>query len=161
MGSREPDPRASPSVLDRLIDLDVRSGGVAPTGESPAEFRAAILRDLEWLLNTRRIAEPAGDEYAEVQRSVYHYGIPDISSLSGDSIAVRRRLMRQIEECIQIFEPRLGGARVTPAETGEGRHIRFVIEGTLRMDAGTERIVFDTVLETASGKFRVAGGRNA
>lgn len=152
------------SVLDRLMDFDPRAGGdpTIPWEESVRQLKGSLLRDLEWLLNTRRIAEPATDLYPEVQRSVYHFGIPDVSSLSGDSPTSRLKLMQHIEESIRLFEPRLTQVRVTPAE-GPRRHlqIRFVVEALLRMDPNPERIVFDTVLEAASGEFHVSGGDDA
>ena len=119
----------------------------------------ALLRDLEWLLNTRRVADAAPDRYPEVQRSVYHFGLPDITSLSGDSEAVRRRLLRQVEDTIETFEPRLEDVRVSPVESDDEnrRRIRFVIEGVLRMEPNPEHVVFDTVLETTSGEFAIGG----
>ena len=155
-----------PSVLDRLVDDAPREPADSPTtlAESARAFRAAVLRDVEWLLNTRRIAVPAPDSCPEVQRSVYHFGVPDVTSMSSDSDPARQRLLRQVEECISTFEPRISGVRVSPAVVRDeegGRRIRFVVEGTLRMDPGPERVAFDTELEPSSGKFRVTGDGNA
>ncbi|MEW5925891.1 MAG: type VI secretion system baseplate subunit TssE [Gemmatimonadota bacterium] len=154
------------SVLDRLLDDAPRVPADPPTtlAESARAFRAAVLRDVEWLLNTRRIAVSAPDACPEVQRSVYHFGVPDVTSQSGDSEPSRQRLLRQVEECIATFEPRISNVRVTPAVVRDaegGRRLRFLVEGTLRMDPGPERVAFDTELETSSGKFRVTGDGNA
>ncbi len=144
------------SVLDRLMDESPRGGAPHPGtwGATPLEFKEAFLRDLEWLLNTRRVPDPRA-EFPELQRSVYHYGLPDVTSLSADSPDAHKRLARDIEECIRIFEPRLVSARVyiAPAEEKGERRVRFVIEGMLRMDPHTERVVLDTVLETPTGRF--------
>jgi type VI secretion system protein ImpF len=164
MAAPESDRTVRLSVIDRLIDPSPRTAGDPPItwAESVRRLKESLLRDLEWLLNTRRIAEPAPDQYPEVQSSVYHFGIPDISSLSADSDVSRLRLMRHIEKSIEIFEPRLMRVRVSPTgEGGEAREIRFVVEALLRMDPNPERVVFDTVLETASGEFRVSGGGDA
>lgn len=166
MESRRDDGRTvRQSVLDRLIDLDPLVGDAAPAGweASVRALQAAVLRDVEDLLNTRRIAEPAPDRYPETQRSVYHFGLPDVSSLSGDSEVVRRKLLRQVEECIQLFEPRLTAVRVSPVEVSDDgpRQIRYVIEALLRMEPNPERVAFDTVLEIASGTFRVSGASHA
>ncbi len=128
--------------------------------QSVNRLKHSLRRDLEWLLNTRRIAEPAGDAFTEVQKSLYHYGLPDISSMSSDSPDVRRRLMRLVEETVSIFEPRLAGARVSILESREKgrRHVRFMIEGMLQMDPSPEPIAFDTMLEISSGKFQISGG---
>jgi type VI secretion system protein ImpF len=160
MAARGAERTVRQSILDRLID---EADPPSSAAETVRAFRAAVLRDVEWLLNTRRIAEPAPDACPELQRSVYHFGIPDITSLSADSDGARKRLLRKVEECIALFEPRLSGTRVTlaPDEEGGGRRIRFVVEGMLRMDPSPERVVFDTVLETSSGKFKVGGVANA
>jgi len=161
MSSRPGEPRIRLSVVDRLL---AAGGGTASLSESVTDLRDAVRRDLERLLNTRRIAEPAPDEYPEVQNSIYHYGLADITSLSGDSDPARRRLIRQVEDAIELFEPRLTNVRVTAVETparADRRQIRFHIDAMLRMDPEPERVAFDTVLETASGRIEVAGDTDA
>ena len=149
------------TVLDRLIDENLRSGADAPMRwrESVSSLKASLLRDMEWLLNTRQVAEPAPESLVELRRSVYHYGLPDITSLTGHREEVSQVLLREIEEAIQLFEPRLTAVRVTPARTGDEtrREIRFTVEGLLRLDPNPERVVFDTVLDSSSGKIMVAG----
>lgn len=165
MANREVERTVRQSVLDRLVDLEPKRSADPTTtwSESVRQLKEAVLRDLDWLLNTRRTPETAPDAYPEVQRSVFHYGLPDITSLSGESEVVRRRLIRQVEECIQLFEPRLTGVRVSPVEVEEEskRKIRFIIEAVLRMEPNPERVMFDTVLEISSGKFLVSGERSA
>lgn len=157
------EPTVRLSVIDRLMQAGEWDGGDASWVGSVEALKQSLVRDLEWLLNTRRIAEPAPDAYPEVQRSVYHFGLPDISSRSADSLDVQQGLSRDIEECIQIFEPRLTDVRVSvrPSEEKGSRLARFVIEALLRMEPNPERVVFDTVLETPTGKFFVRGGENA
>jgi type VI secretion system protein ImpF len=153
------------SVLDRLIDLAPRQPADEPSSlaRSSAELKAAVRRDVEWLLNTRRIAEPAPDDLVEVGRSVYHFGLPDISSMSADAPDVALALRRHVEEMLALFEPRLFNVRVsTPEESfGARRQLHFRIEALLRMDPNPEQVQFDTVVEVASGKFQVAGERRA
>jgi type VI secretion system protein ImpF len=147
------------SVIDRLIDTAPSLAADPPVtmDESVRQMKRSVLRDLEWLLNTRRTPEPAPDQYPEVQQSVYNFGVPDISSLSADSPASRDKLLRHIEESIRLFEPRLTAVKVTPAEKSgtANREIRFVVDALLRMEPNPDRIVFDTVLTTSSGEFRV------
>jgi type VI secretion system protein ImpF len=162
--SQGTEPTIRLSIIDRLLD---QSGGVGESSagwsESVEALKQSLVRDLEWLLNTRRIAEPASDSYPEVQSSVYHFGLPDISSRSADSVEVQQALSRDIEECIRIFEPRLTDVRVGLRQSTEegSRLARFVIEGLLRMEPNPERVVFDTVLETPTGKFFVRGDADA
>lgn len=155
---------AQPSLLDRLIDTEPTHGADAPISlaESVRRAKAALRRDIEWLLNTRRTAEPAPAELGEVARSVYQYGIPDLTSLSHDAPDDRTRLLRAIQETLTAFEPRLADVRVriVEGETPEHRReLHFVIEGTFRMDPTPERVSYDTVLELTMGECRVRGER--
>jgi len=153
------------SVLDRLIDLAPRQPDDEPSSlaRSSADLRAAVRRDVEWLLNTRRIAEPAPDDLVEVGQSVYHYGLPDINSMSADAPDVALALRRHVETALALFEPRLFNVRVSTPEEGEGarRQLHFRIEALLRMDPTPEQVQFDTVLEVSSGKYQVAGESRA
>ena len=160
MTIREPERTVRLSVLDRLIDQDPRTSG-DPTvsfSESVRRYKAGVMRDLEWLLNTRRLYEPVAPVFAEVRDSLYLYGLPDTTSMSADDPAVRRRLQQEIRSCIQHFEPRLTDVDVTlvPPPEDNKRLVRFVVEATLRMDPDEERVVFDTVMDSGSGAFRVA-----
>jgi type VI secretion system protein ImpF len=153
------------SLLDRLIDLEPKNSSEAPPtwSESVRQLKSSLRHDLEWLLNTRRIPAAAPESLEELRRSLYNFGFPDITSLGRDSREVRARLLREVEETIAIFEPRLAGVKVTLAEVGEGgnRQLRFLIEGLLRMEPNPEQVVFDTVLEISSGEYHVQGDGNA
>lgn len=179
MQPRDTDRTVRLSVLDRLLaDADdpasddasgaaddaarVRKTGT-PWSRSVTQHKASLLRDLEWLLNTRRTIEPAPASHPETQRSVHHFGLPDLTSMAAGADDVRRRLLRQVEEAIQLFEPRLSRVRVLAGEDapGGGREVRFTVEGVLQMDPEPERVSFETVLETSSGTFRLNGGARA
>lgn len=160
-----PERRLRLTVLDRLVDDAPREAlDAASAWEAPLEdIRERLLRDVEWLLNTRRIVDPAPESYPELCRSVYHFGLPDLTSLP-DTDESKMRLARSVEECLGIFEPRLMSVRVTPGETADekgGRRLHLVIEGLLRADPSPERVVFDTVVETGSGRVVVTGADNA
>ena len=89
MAKRELERTVQPSVLDRLTDVDPRRPADAPMSyaESLRSFKAAVQRDLEWLLNTRRAAAGSEvEEFEELRKSLYQFGMPDISSMSGESI---------------------------------------------------------------------------
>jgi type VI secretion system protein ImpF len=145
------------SVLDRLVQTEAHEPRT--WNDSVRLHRQAVLRDVEWLLNTRRVAEPAPASYTELQKSVYHYGLPDVTSISADSVVARRELLRQVEDTIARFEPRLSSVRVSEpkSEESSGRHVRFLVEATLHLETQTEQIVFDTLLEPSSGRFSIAG----
>lgn len=150
-----------PSVLDRLIDEDPRSNVEPPLTRSQSVrlFKAGVRRDLEWLLNARRVIVPVPEECTELARSVFTYGLPDITSMSRDSRESFERLARLIQTAIQVFEPRLRDVMV---EVSEGdtkllRDVHFLIDGVLRIDPMPERVTFDT-RQDDRGALRVQEG---
>jgi type VI secretion system protein ImpF len=159
MVKRDVERTAQQSLLDRLIDRDPMSATEPRMtyAQSVSEFKQAVRRDVEWLLNTRRTPEPATDSMAELQKSLHDYGLPDITSLSADAPEVRMQLARRIEEAITLFEPRLADVKITVTDTGEGgtRQLRFLIEGMLRMEPNPEQVAFDTILDTTNCNFEV------
>ncbi len=164
MARSESEPTVLPSVLDRLLDSEPRISRDREHSwaEGVERFRLGLLRDLEWLLNTRRAFRAAGAGHPEVRDSLYNYGIPDVTSLSGDDPGSRQALLSEVQEALRVFEPRLEATRVVlrTDDVGDGRQVRFTIEGLLRLDPSPERVAFDTVLEVGSGQFRVREGRN-
>ena len=148
------------SVLDRLIDREPKMRSEIPLSrpQSLRELKWSLKRDLEWLLNTRRTIDPAPDSARETSRSVYQYGLPDISSKSVLSNRDQADIVRDMESAIAMFEPRLKRARVR-MEVAEGsyRTLNFVIEGLLCMDPAPEPVRFDTVLELGKGEYEVKG----
>ena len=93
------------SVLDRLIDTDPKNTAEAPLtrGESVRRLRAAVRRDLEWLLNSRRIAVAPDAALTELNQSAYVFGLPDISSIQLSSHFEQNKLLASIERAIEIF----------------------------------------------------------
>ena len=157
-----PDVRAQLSVLDRLLDDEPRNKEEAllSRAQSVRQLKAALRRDLEWLLNTRRASEEIAEELKEVQSSVYAYGLPDFTALTAGSEQARLRLRRAIERAIETFEPRLINTSVTAMaaeEDKDRRVVRFLISGLLRMQPAPEPVVFDTLLELSRGEYQVRG----
>jgi type VI secretion system protein ImpF len=137
-----------PSVLDRLIDDDPTSNVEPPLtrSQSVRQFKTALRRDLEWLLNARRIITPVPEECEELARSVFLFGLPDITSMSKDSRESFERLARLIQSAIDVFEPRLGDVTVE-LKDGQSkllRDVHFMIHGILKLDPMPERVMFDT-----------------
>lgn len=152
------------SLLDRLTDdaPGVSRESLPTYAESMVALRSAVRHDLEWLLNTRRDLVAIDDGTPEARRSLLRYGVPDFSSMSRDGSDTLQRLVREVEDCVANFEPRLANVHVRAhADPGmAGRpELRFAIEGMLRVDPAPERVVFDTVLETARGEYVVRAGR--
>ena len=153
------------SVLDRLIDLEPGSGVENPLTRSQSVrlLKASVRRDLEWLLNSRRIADAPSESLKEVNRSGYVYGLPDVSTLAMAASGDRAKLVRLILTTINLFEPRLTSVRLVTMDGSDGakKDVRLRIEAMLRMDPVPEPISFDTVIELKSGNCRLTGGEDA
>jgi len=167
VGSRSTsDVLATLSIIDRIIDTDPRnpSGAEYMTrAQSVRELKSAVRRDLEWLLNSRRIAVPPDEGLVELNRSVYVFGLTDFTGWSLHSSRDQVRMLRSLQQTIKVFEPRLGNVNVIPVE-GQSlstRTLRFRIEALLLMDPAPEHISFDTVLDLTSSRYQLQGDGNA
>lgn len=147
------------SVLDRLIDDDPGTSvePIPTRTQSVRQLKDGLRRDLEWLLNTRRVAVAPDESLKEVNRSLYIFGLPDFTHFGLNSPKDQARLVRFLQSTVKIFEPRLANVRIVPLETVSGatRTLRFRIEGMLVMDPAPEHVSFDTVLELTSGGYEV------
>jgi type VI secretion system protein ImpF len=158
--ARDPNQSVTISVIDRLIDLDPKSQQEAPMtrAQSVRQLKQSVRRDLEWLLNTRRIPDEQAEENEDLRNSLLTYGLPDVSHFTIASMRDMNRLAWLIEGAVSTFEPRLEGAKVLMEPMNDGsRMLRFTIEGLLRMSPAPERVSFDTVLELSSGSYQVKG----
>jgi type VI secretion system protein ImpF len=151
------------SVLDRLIDREPKSQSEAPLGRAQSErlLKAAVQRDLEWLLNTRRIFEEPDESLKEVNRSVYNFGLPDFSQYTMSSQGDQSKLIRQVVAAIKTYEPRLANVRIVPLESAVVQQFHVRIEGMLLMDPSPQPVSFDTVIGLKSGTYRISGGASA
>jgi type VI secretion system protein ImpF len=160
MPTKEREGPVTLSLMDRLVDLEPERKLEVPLSraQSVRELKASLRRSLEWLLNTRRTIEESPASLKEVARSLYNYGLPDVTSLYLRSPKDQDFLLESIKAAIAIFEPRLMNVKVRlePA-TDDRRVLRFAIEGLLRMDPAPEQVLFDTVLEPMSGQYQVKG----
>ncbi|QYO65263.1 type VI secretion system baseplate subunit TssE [Leptolyngbya sp. 7M] len=148
--------RLTPSVLDRLIDLDPRSSVEAPKSRSASlrDLRDAVRRDLEWLLNTRCHTEALDDQLEEAPSSVAFYGLPDFTGLAAKNSGEQKRIAGAVEAAIKHFEPRFLDVKVSLQPISNlDRQLKFHIEAQLDVEPTPEPIAFDTVLELGSGEF--------
>jgi type VI secretion system protein ImpF len=155
---RERDISITPSVLDRLIDLDPRSPTEAPRSglSSIAELKQAVRRDLEWLLNSRRQLAEIDERLEEVPRSVALYGLPDFTGLGAKNVNDHDHMVKTIEGVIEIFEPRFRDVEVTLEPVSNvDRQLTFRITANLDIEPTPEPVVFDTQLQFGSGEITV------
>lgn len=171
MARQDADQPVTQPLIDRLVDRDNdrdRDRSIVPSAASDPYrtraasvrgLKAALRRDLEWLLNTRRNPNAAPESLAELSQSLYNYGLPDFSSFSVNSPRDRQFLLLEIERTVALFEPRLRNIRVGMIEgTGtSSRTVRFQIEGSLQMDPSPEHVSFDGEIQLASGEYQIRG----
>jgi type VI secretion system protein ImpF len=154
-----------PSVLDRLVDEEPRSTrDVPPTrAESLREFRRAVLRDLDDLLNSRNTSHDLSADFAEAGQSVLTYGLPDFSALTvwsrrDEALASRdhTRLRQGIEAAIRTFEPRLTAVVTSITPPGDNdQSLRVHIDAQLVIEPTPESLSFDIVMPRHAGRYEV------
>ncbi|MBI9092032.1 MAG: type VI secretion system baseplate subunit TssE [Desulfobacterium sp.] len=146
------------SVLDRLIDHEPDNSRESARYRV-ASFRqimAAVRRDLENLLNTRRsiIIPPAA--YGEVNTSFFVYGLPDYTSKNPSTLSVQSQLRLEIEKTIARFEPRLKRVAVeVDSPEGTNRHLTFRIAGILVVDELAEPVTFNTTFDSNRSTYSI------
>jgi type VI secretion system protein ImpF len=147
-------------LLDRLLDDEPKIKSEAPMTRSVslARLKIAVRRDLEALLNTRRTPDTIPEGSVEILRSVYYYGLPDITSMPANFLYEQNKLLQAIEMAVRTFEPRLDGVRVSLVPVvGQSRMLRFVIDGMLRIDPLPEHVVYDASIELTSLEVQISG----
>jgi len=159
MARTEVERSVQPSLLDRLTDTELDRPADVPGSRDQSEraFRRSVQRDVEWLLNTRRGIRRASVNEPETHLSVLEYGLHDTSGMSMSGALGPRQLAEHIQDTLQRFEPRLTKVvvKLLGADEKLRLQVRFSIQATLLMDPTPEQIVFDTVLEIASGAYEV------
>lgn len=150
--------RITPSVLDRLLDFEPALSSEAPKSRSASlrDLKQSVRRDVEWLLNTRRTIEEIPARLEETNKSLFLYGLPDFVGISAKSPAEQKRLTKELETSLKLFEPRFIDLRVTLEPTeGVERILRFRIEAKIKVEPVPEPVVFDTVLQLGSGEYKL------
>lgn len=159
MARTEIDRAVQQSLLDRLTDELPRESADRTTNRdsSSRAYRASVQRDVEWLLNTRRTMVQVTEDHPQVTQSVHQYGLPDLTGYYLAAVSSRERLSEAILDTLRRFEPRLTNVQVNLTDRKEGQvpQIRFSISATLLMDPSPEQILFDTVLQVATGMYEV------
>jgi type VI secretion system protein ImpF len=100
------------------------------------DIRAAVMRDLAWLVNTTSLSTIEDlESYPEVGSSVLNFGIPELTGLTSHAIDTSV-LARIIKQAILNFEPRFlprtlrVRVEANPSEMS-GNTLIFHIEGQI------------------------------
>ena len=149
-----------PSLLDRLLD-DTPNVSTEPTSDMHLDlprYKQTVARDLESLLNSRRVDfEDRIESLPQARRSIMTYGITDLSSLSLLDPGAQAHLRNQIKTAIERHEPRLSRVRVSlDAPKGRDRQLRFRVDAVLTVHPQRPPVVFDAMLQLATSTYRIS-----
>ena len=141
------------SVWDRLMHADATAGTLERASRlSLAQYKRAIGRDLEVLLNTR-VALSADElaTYPACRESIVNFGLADFSQLSLNSSEDRLTVCNLLTRAIARHEPRLARVRARLLEeAGMVNRLSFAISGELRVQGDDTVVQFDVMLESSS-----------
>lgn len=116
---------------------------------------AAVRRDLENLLNTRRSILTPPATFGEVNSSLFTYGLPDFSSRNPTQVSVMDQLRLEIVKTVSRFEPRLKNVSVSVDSQDNNRDLRFRISAVLVVDPISEPVVFDTSFDLNRSSYSI------
>lgn len=150
--------RLQPALLDRLTDDAPRQRAESQHGMlTHAQLRLAVLRDLNWLLNTVSMASSSDLSHCpHVMTSALNFGV---RALAGKRMSEVDwvDLERAITEAIIHFEPRILADTIsvrcaTDTDVLEHHNIlSFKIEGLLWCVPYHQEFLFRTVIDLESG----------
>lgn len=142
--------------FDRLSGTG-ESGGHLPLLDF-AGVQSSIARELQRLLNTRSRLTMA--QFLESSDGVLDYGLPDLTTLTGQSEADLERVSRLVARAIDYFEPRLSEVEVAVVSAPlAGQTPRVVVSGAVRLGRHRRRVDFDLGLESSAETDSGSAGR--
>ncbi|MBZ0171480.1 MAG: type VI secretion system baseplate subunit TssE [Phycisphaerales bacterium] len=160
MAELTPTERLQPCLLDRLTDDEPDKSAESREKRvfSTRQMRSAVLRDLNWLLNTAQKMGPQEEaETPEVCTSVINFGVPDLCGVTSGGIDIVA-LERTITRAIRAYEPRIRPgtlrvtARVREAEMS-GNALTFEVRGDLWAQPIPEPMFIRTEIDLETGQY--------
>lgn len=148
--------RSAPLQLPLLDRLSSKTELPNTFESSLRTLKESIRRDLEDLLNSRRMPSTALADYPLADRSVLNFGLEDLASLVPHAATAAQHLQRAVCRCLQDFEPRLRDVVVELADSQlAAREIRLHIAAIMPVYPTAQTVSFDTLLDLASGVYSV------
>lgn len=149
-----------PSLMEALIDEDPDHSEDRPVTarERLRVLRERLREDLESLLNTRQRATSIPEDLRELSRSVFDYGVPDLSGADLASKELRDAFLDELARRIRAHDSRFHSVHVESLETDDphDRTLRLRIEAVLRLESRREDVKFDFRLEPVSRHFEAS-----
>lgn len=148
--------RGRASLLDRLIDQEP----LQPREPRPLRifnrraFKAALRRDLAWLLNTR--TPLSGTEFDTAELTVIDFGIPDFGGLSAANPEDRTLMARRLTRAVRAFEPRLDRAHFeVRAQKEDPRRMVAILTAEMVVGTVREPVSFRTIYHAGTADWEV------
>ena len=160
--------RLRPPFWDRLT-ADPTAITSADLRVDARQFIAAVRRDIERLLNTRRTDLLDLAHLPEAAASLLGYGLPDLSIYSGRSSRDRRTICELITDLLRKFEPRLVPASIRVEYVDGGQSVglatasqaRFRIRALLHVEPLRQPVTFDTSVDMETSEVKIEDGGDA
>jgi type VI secretion system protein ImpF len=155
--------KVQPCLLDRLVDDNPETIVETGRGISISRYRQAVLRDLEWLLNSKsRIPSEGLDRFPETEKSVLNFGMPDLAGRVVDRESIAQ-IEKNIVETLLRFEPRLIPdslhvrriENVSQKSAAQPNIVSFEISGELWASPMHEPFHLKTEIDLDTGKCRI------
>ena len=154
--------RLQPSLLDRLTDLQPSKSRESSSMQSmsQSEFKAAVIRDLGWLLNCTALNVSGElDDYPDTKGSVINYGLPDLSGHTSSTID-NRTVEKSVKKAIHDFEPRIIRHSLVVRIRSDNNQMShnsmvFEIEGAVFGQPSPFQVVLKSELDLECGEFKV------
>lgn len=145
--------RLQPSLLDRLTDQapDKLKESLDQQSLTMPQLRAAVLRDLAWLLNTTRVGgEEIFEDFPRAAATTINYGVPGFAGRIGEADA--SEFETWLAAAIVAFEPRLSASsvevRLRPAREDDPLPaLAFDITGELWAQPVPQTLFVETSIE--------------
>ena len=155
--SAPPSPPRLP-LFDRLLQGDSIETD-RNVDSAMRELRESVRRDLEILLNTRPALDAVEAGGEELATSVLSFGLPELHSRNLSTPAQQETFRRLLESIIRRFEPRFRELTVelVGRDSTLDRTLRFRMRAVLQADSASEAVVYDTVVDPATGGLRILG----
>jgi type VI secretion system protein ImpF len=148
--------RLPQSLLDRLLIFKDPTFD-ADTPETT--LIRSIEKDLQNLLNTRKIVDELPSDLPELAVSLVGYGVPDLTTINIYSESQKQNFCQAVQLAIESYEPRLDDIKVELLEAEKQIELifRLRISAILLIEPEPLPVSFDSALLSDTRLFDVTG----